>query len=79
MLTNWKAWLHGVASAFITGGATAFSASLIKPETFNLGAGFHDLLKLALASGLIGASAYLKNSPLPAIKEGIEAQKGNQP
>jgi hypothetical protein len=35
------------------------------------------LLKLAVVAGIVGAAAYLKNSPLPAIKDDIEAKKGN--
>jgi hypothetical protein len=77
MWLNPKAWAHGLVSAFITGSTTAITASIVKPEAFNLGAGFHDLLKLAVVAGIVGAAAYLKNSPLPAIKEDIESKKGN--
>lgn len=69
MLFNPKAWLHGLISAFITGSTSAITAAIVKPEAFNFGAGFHDMLKLAGVAGFVGACAYLKNSPLPAIKE----------
>jgi hypothetical protein len=78
MLLNPKAWIHGLISAFITGSTSAISASMIKPEAFNFGAGFHDMLKLAAVAGIMGAAAYLKSSPLPAIKADIESQKGAQ-
>ncbi len=77
MLLNWKFWLHGLGSAFITGAATSFAAAFIKPDTFNIASGFHDLLKLALVSGVVGAAAYLKSSPLPAIQQEIDLKKGN--
>jgi hypothetical protein len=64
-----KLWLHGLISAFVTGATSAITAAIVKPEAFNLGAGFHDILKLAGVAGFVGACAYLKQSPLPQIDE----------
>lgn len=69
MLFNLEAWTHGLVSAFITGAASALGAAVIKPEDFNFQTGFHNLLLMAGWSGVIGAAAYLKSSPLPAIKD----------
>lgn len=77
MLLNPQVWLHGLISAFITGGANAIAASYIKPEVFNFSAGLHDMTKLAVVSGILGAVAYLKTSPLPKIKEDIESKQSN--
>jgi hypothetical protein len=77
MLTNWKFWLHGLLSAFITGAASAACSVVIKPDVFNFGAGLHDLLKMAACAGIVGAFAYLKQSPLPAIQADIDLKKGN--
>lgn len=74
MLFNLEAWLHGLFSAFITGGAGALGAAIIKPEDFNLSAGFSNLWKMALWSGIIGAATYLKQSPLPAIQDKIDSK-----
>lgn len=62
---NWKPWLHGLGSAFIGGGASAVSASIIDPATFNIGDGFGNMLSLWAVNGLVGAAFYLKQSPLP--------------
>ena len=66
-------WFHGLASAFIGGGASAvsaaFSACMIDPVKFNLGAGLGSTLKMMwvsfLISGIVTTAAYLKQSPLP--------------
>jgi hypothetical protein len=75
MFSSPLAWLHGLLSAFITGGASAAAAMVIKPDAFNFGAGLNDLGKMFVVSGIIGALAYLKASPLPAIKQKIEDAK----
>lgn len=59
-------WLKGLIAAFIGGGATIVSSMVIAPDTFNI----HDLKKLgqlAIASGIINACMYLKQSPIPNI------------
>lgn len=66
-------WIHGLLAAIIAGGAngviTGFAAIGIDPTHFNLQAGLRPTLAIAgisaLMSAIIGAAAYLKQSPLP--------------
>ena len=68
-----RIWLHGLAAALISGGAsgivTSFAAIGIDPQKFNLGAGLYSTLQIGAAAGLInavlGVAFYLKQSPLP--------------
>jgi hypothetical protein len=68
-----EVWIKGLLAAAIAGAAngviTGFAAVGIDPNTFNLQAGFAATLKIAAVSAamsaLIGAAAYLKQSPLP--------------
>lgn len=71
---NWKAWLHGLGSAFIGGGANVVAALVIDPENFNLAEGVQKVLTLWLASGGISAALYLKQSPLPQFPQQGEKQ-----
>jgi hypothetical protein len=66
-------WAKGLAAASIAGAAngviTGFAAVGIDPNHFNLHAGLGSPLAIAgvsaIMSALIGAAAYLKQSPLP--------------
>ena len=66
-------WAKGLAAASIAGAAngviTGFAAVGIDPNHFNLQAGLKSTLAIAgvsaVMSALIGAAAYLKQSPLP--------------
>jgi hypothetical protein len=68
-----SAWFHGLAAAFIGGGASGVSASVaaigIDPATFNLSGGLLNVAKLAgtvfVVSGALSAFGYLKQSPIP--------------
>jgi len=70
---NTKVWLHGLAAAFIGGGASGFTSGLasmgVDPEHFNIQTGLSHVAKLVAAtfllSGTLMAFAYLKQSPLP--------------
>lgn len=75
MWLNWEVWVHGLVGAFLGGGASAVLGMGIKPEVFNFGSGLHDLGKLFLGSGLINACLYLKQSPVPAIRQKMEDAK----
>ena len=57
-------------SAIISGAANAVVASLVAPETFNLGEGISNLGTLALFGGLLGLANYLKQSPIPPKWDG---------
>ena len=66
-------WIRGLFAASIAGGAngviTGFAAVGIDPTHFNLRAGLKPTLAIAgvsaAMSAIIGAAAYLKQSPLP--------------
>ena len=62
---NWKPWLYGLASAFIGGGASAVTAMVIDPATFNLAEGFNNMLSMWAVNGGFSVALYLKQSPLP--------------
>ena len=74
-MLNLQIWLKGLLAAVIAGAAngviTGFAAVGIDPVHFNLraGAGLGSTMAIAgisaLMSALIGAAAYLKQSPLP--------------
>jgi len=69
-----EVWAKGLVAASIAGAAngviTGFAAVGIDPAHFNLQAGLKPTLAIAgvsaAMSGLIGAAAYLKQSPLPS-------------
>jgi hypothetical protein len=61
-------WVKGLFAALITGAANAVVLVVVDPINFPLA----DLSRVgtaALVSGLIGAAAYLKQSPLPTDAE----------
>ncbi len=68
-----KVWLLGLLAAFITGGASGivsgFTATAIDPSAFNWTNQLTHTLQLMLltfiVSGIIGAAAYLRQSPIP--------------
>ncbi|MFA6321798.1 MAG: hypothetical protein WCY36_08105 [Candidatus Omnitrophota bacterium] len=62
---NWKAWIIGLVSAIISGGANAITVAIIAPETFNLDTGLSKLAMAVIAGAIIGVSNYLKTKPLP--------------
>lgn len=61
-------WVHGLASAMITGISTSIAASIVAPESFNIQDGLPAMIQLGIVSGIIGAANYLKQSPLPPVK-----------
>lgn len=62
---NTKAWLHGLVGAFIGGASASIGLILVNPSTFNFQEGWKTLLSAFIASGLVSAAGYLKQSPLP--------------
>lgn len=76
MFDNWQSWLRAliaaVVSGFAHGVAAVLPASLIAPGAFNAqsASGVGNLLLLAGTAGLIGgvisATTYLMQSPVPA-------------
>lgn len=68
-----KLWLHGLASAFIGGGASAITADqgLILAQRIGLDVVTLNLAEVSvvfLSSGVVSAAMYLKQSPLPSLK-----------
>lgn len=68
-----RIWLHGLASAFIGGGASAITADqgLILAERLGLNVVTLNLTEVGvvfLSSGIVSAAMYLKQSPLPPLK-----------
>ena len=68
-----RIWERDLFAAFISGGASGFSAALsaiaIAPDHFNFGAGMWDTFKMAIAGFLINGSLRfmqkLDKNPLP--------------
>lgn len=70
-----KVWLHGLASAFIGGGASALTADqgLILAQRVGMDVVTLNLTEVGIvffSSGLVSAAMYLKQSPLPPLKPG---------
>lgn len=57
-------WLHGLLAAFISGCAMGVSMLVVDPEHMQKGE-WSKIDEMALVGGVIGAAAYLKQSPLP--------------
>lgn len=80
---NVRAWIKGLVAGVIQGAANGITAGLaatgIAPDTFNLEAGAGNTLelaiKVAIIGGVLGAAAYLKQSPLPRDDE-LDALRG---
>lgn len=69
-----KKWFHGLGSAVITGFATSLLAGLSLEGAQATGVNVASLapgqlLSVALAGGVVGMAAYLKQSPLPPMDE----------
>lgn len=78
MKLNWGAWLYGLVSGFIGGGAGAIGAGfggiITDPEHFNPVNGVRHLFTLMgisfLVNGVMVTAAYLTKSPLPPTENG---------
>jgi hypothetical protein len=68
-LTSYRFWAHGLIAAAIGGGANAVTLIVVDPLKFNLQDGWRNLLTAVLVSGLVAAALYLKQSPLPEVKD----------
>jgi hypothetical protein len=63
--TDWRTWLRGLGSAVIGAAGNAVTLIIVKPEVFNLNAGWTDLWHCTVASAIFSGGAYLKLHPLP--------------
>lgn len=65
---NWSKWLYSLIAATIGGAANTATAMVVDPVAFN----FNDLPKLAkllVAGAVVSMILFLKQSPLPPVKE----------
>jgi hypothetical protein len=84
---NERIWLHGLAAAFIGGGASAVSAgfanTIIDPDHFNLHQGFGHLAEMMAVtfcvSAILAVMGYLKQSPIPPDAPGPSLSSYPQP
>ena len=61
-----RTWLHGLGAAAIGGAASAITAAVGDPQTFNLShSGLSSLARTAFVAGALTGAAYLAKSPLP--------------
>lgn len=59
-----QTWLKGLLAAFISSAASALTVAVVDPQHFNLSA-WKPLATVVVVSGVVGAAAYLKQSPIP--------------
>lgn len=75
-MNDWRVWLHGLVAATITGAASGIGAVV---GSLAIGTGLKHALEIALASavlsGIVGAAAYLKQSPVPPEWDGVDRRK----
>lgn len=65
-----KCWKHGLVSGIITGLANSFLAAVGTTTASTIGVdiqqlNFRQLVVITIMGGIVGAAAYLKQSPLP--------------
>ena len=72
-MNKWITWFKGLISAMISSAAGVITVMIVKPETFNIDTGLHNVLTVAGVTAIVGAANYLKQSPLP--KDEIQAIK----
>ena len=61
----WQHWVFGLIAAAINGAANSIVVMAIDPTQFNFQTGLGKLGTVAGISAIMGASLYLKQSPLP--------------
>ena len=64
-MKNVRAWIHGLISAAVGGGANAATAAIVAPEDFNFNEGWSKLLRMFIAGAVIAVLFFLKDKPLP--------------
>lgn len=70
-----KKWLKAILSAAIGAFAQGIGSIAVKPDVFNLGDGFMDLMKMGGVGALIAVVGYLKTHPLPGETVNDKTQK----
>ncbi len=78
-MPGWKLWIHGLIAATISGAAGGIGSAI---GSLAVGDPGRHALKIALIgalfSGITGAAAYLKQSPVPPGWDGMERRAENQ-
>jgi hypothetical protein len=73
-MSSWRLWLHGLAAAAIGAAATAGSAALAVPDSFNFShQGLINFAKLLGIPAAYGTFTYLKQSPVPTVTSTVTA------
>lgn len=62
---NWSAWLYGLISAVLSSAGGAIALVVVDPATFNLQAGWRNIVNAAAVMALIAFGNYLKSTPPP--------------
>ena len=75
---NTELWLYGLASSFISGGASSLAACVIDPTKFNLHDGVGNVGKMFATAGFISILPLLKQSPLPKLPSNDETNQKPQ-
>jgi len=76
-MTSFRTWIHGLAAAFIGGAAASITNLIVAPESFNATPeGLRKLGWAILASGVVAAALYLKQSPLPPPEKSDSEKTG---
>ena len=61
----WRLWLKGLIAAIVGGTATTVTVVIVDPSTFNLQAGWKNLVTVMAVSGILNMAMYLKEHPVP--------------
>lgn len=65
-MKNWQVWGKGLLAAVISAVANSLLLIIASPATFNFSnGGLRNLGTVSLASAIVGAALYLKQSPVP--------------
>lgn len=65
-MTDWRIWLKGLIAAVVSAAANATLLVIVSPAAFNFShGGLRNLGAVTLASAIVGAALYLKQSPVP--------------
>lgn len=65
-MKSWQVWVKGLIAAVVSAAANSISLMIASPATFNFSnGGLRNLGTVTLASALVGAALYLKQSPVP--------------
>lgn len=71
---NWKAWIGGIAAAFISAFATAASGALALPTVFTPNKiGLINIVKMATVPAMLSVFTFLAKSPIWGVTINVPA------